>query len=35
MLGKIVVEGDKEDTVAFVNPNTTNLVDEVSTKVCD
>ena len=33
MLGKIIVEGDKEGTFPFYNPNSMNLVEEVSTKV--
>ena len=33
MLGKIIVEGDKEETFPFYNPNSMNLVEEVSTKV--
>ena len=33
MLGKIVIEGEKEESVPFLNPNNSNLVNEVSTKV--
>ena len=34
MLGKVVIEGVKPDSVPFDDPNQRNLVAEVSLKVC-
>ncbi len=33
MLGKILMEGEDEDSFSWLNPNSLNLVAEVSTKV--
>ncbi len=33
MLGKILMEGEDEDSFPWLNPNSLNLVAEVSTKV--